>query len=182
MGINTTSPKSTLDIVGKNDTKSPDGILIPRCMVSELSAKDSLYGNEQNGTLIFITSGTGASGKTSDITGPGLYYYDSPSSKWKAAGGGTFNITLEQTSSYVVKSTDNFIKLNINSSGHTLTLPVTGVSIGKKIYVSNIGKNGIDISPLPRNTSYTQVQAGITGALIYLGGSGNGSWDWVTGF
>ncbi|WP_262887690.1 hypothetical protein [Chryseobacterium potabilaquae] len=40
----------------------------------------------------------------------------------------------------------------------------------------------MDISPALRNTSTTQVIAGDSGILVYLGGTSNGSWDWVSGF
>ncbi|RNA60465.1 hypothetical protein D1631_18400 [Chryseobacterium nematophagum] len=186
VGVNTQAPKATLDIVGTAVANVADGVLVPRYTVAELAAKDAAYGASQNGALVFVVSGTGSTGKTSDITGTGFYYYDNPTSKWKAAGGSSssvsFNVTTEQVSDYTVLATDSFIKLNITTAGHILTLPTSGVPMGKTIYVSNIGNNGIDISPLPRNPQFTQIQAGSSGALVYLGGTGDGSWDWVTGF
>ncbi|RNA60796.1 hypothetical protein D1631_02020 [Chryseobacterium nematophagum] len=186
VGINTTTPQSTLDVVGTSSATSPDGVLIPRFTVTQLAAKDAVYGATQNGTLVFVISGTGASGKTSNITGTGFYYYDNPTSKWKATGGGAattaFNVTPLITTNYTVSATDDYITLKIDTSGHTLTLPTSGISVGKKIYVSNTGLNNIDISPAPRNTFTTQVLAGASGILVYLGGTGNGSWDWVSGF
>lgn len=187
VGINTESPQATLDVVAKKGSQAADGILVPRVSASDLSGKDSVYGTAQNGALVFVTSGSGSTDKTSAITGSGFYYYDAPTSKWKTAGGSTsstsnFTVTTEKTTSYAVLPDDGYIRLNINSSGHTLTLPVSGVSVGKIVYVSNVGSNGIDISPAPRNTSFTQVQAGTSGALVYLGGSGNGSWDMVSGY
>ncbi|RNA61548.1 hypothetical protein D1631_06190 [Chryseobacterium nematophagum] len=186
VGVNTNAPQSTLDVMGTTSATKADGILIPRFTVTELAAKDAAYGASQNGALVFVVSGTGSTGKTSDITGTGFYYYDNPTSKWKAAGGSSssasFNVTTEQVSDYTVLATDSFIKLNITTAGHILTLPTSGIPMGKTIYVSNIGNNGIDISPLPRNPQFTQIQAGTSGALVYLGGTGDGSWDWVTGF
>ncbi|UZT98061.1 hypothetical protein ODZ84_00385 [Chryseobacterium fluminis] len=184
IGINTQLPKATLDVVGKKETTSPDGVLIPRSTVSELAAKDAVYGTDQNGALIFVTSGTGASGKTSNITGAGLYYYDAPKAKWTLVGERSFNVVAEKTSDYSALPTDDFIKLNISqNSTPTLTLPVTGVPVGKKIYVSNRGMGTMLLSPLPSNTSsYQTIGGGVNGTLIYLGGSGSGSWEWVSGF
>ncbi|CAA7196603.1 hypothetical protein [Chryseobacterium potabilaquae] len=185
VGIHTNTPQSTLDVVGTSSTASPDGVLIPRFTVAQLAAKDLAYGVAQNGVLVFVISGSGTSGKTSNISGTGFYYYDNPTSKWKSLGGNsmvTFNVTTEITTDYTVLPTDDYITLKIDTSGHTLTLPTSGISVGKTIYVSNIGNNNIDISPAPRNTVFTQVQAGGSGILVYLGGSGNESWDWISGF
>jgi hypothetical protein len=88
VGINNTSPKSTLDITGVTAATIPDGVLVPRFTVAELARKDAAYGSAQNGTLVFVTSGTGSIGKTVNIKGSGFYYYDHPASKWKGMGGG----------------------------------------------------------------------------------------------
>jgi hypothetical protein len=196
VGINTNTPQSTLDINGVTTATVPDGILVPRFTVAELAGKDAAYGLAQNGTLVFVTSGTGIpNSKTSDITGTGFYYYDHPASKWKIVGGpsssAVFDVTPEKTGSYTVTANDGYVTLNINTAGNVLTLPTTGIPIGKKIYVSNTGSEAMDISPIPRNTGsnigsglplYMKVQAGSSGALIYLGGTGNGSWDWISGY
>lgn len=182
-GINNASPKSTLDITGTTAATVADGVLVPRFTAAELTGKDNAYMSAQNGTLVFVTSGTGvANTKTSNITGAGFYYYDDITSKWKAVGGSSptapFSITLEQTGNYTVAAGDSYIKLNINNPGYKLTLPTTGIPIGKIVYVSNIGSKNIDIIPAPANTSYAQVLAQSSGALLYKGA---GSWYWVLG-
>ncbi len=202
VGINNTSPKSTLDITGVTTATVPDGILIPRFTTTELAAKDNAYGSPQNGAMVFVTAGTGiAATKTSDITGVGFYYYDDITSKWKIVGGGIssaapFDVTTEQTGDYIATTTDGFIDLKINTPGHTLTLPTAGIPIGKVIYVSNRGSEAIILSPKPRNHGpltlnspgpplqefeYEKVYPGRSGALVYLGGTTDGSWDWVSG-
>ncbi|CAA7196677.1 hypothetical protein [Chryseobacterium potabilaquae] len=186
VGINTNTPQSTLDIVGNTSSvTSPAGLLIPRFTVAELSARDNAYGAPQNGVLVFVTSGTGSSGKTSDITGAGFYYYDNISSKWKGvegnSGSSSFNVTTEQTSDYTLLATDNFVKLKPITAGHTLTLPTSGIPVGKTIYVSNVGSETMGLAPIPRHPSF-KLDAGISGILVYLGGTGNGSWDWVSGY
>lgn len=187
VGINTVSPKATLDIVAKNGSQAADGLLVPRFTALELSGKDAIYNNEQNGTLVFVTSANGNTNKTSDITVPGFYYYDASASKWKSVAGSSsnasgFNVTDEKIASYSALPSDGYIKLNINTPGQTLTLPVSGVSVGKRIYVSNVGTQNIDISPALRNPSFTNIGAGGSGTFIYLGGTGNASWDWVSGY
>ncbi|WP_144428957.1 fibrinogen-like YCDxxxxGGGW domain-containing protein [Chryseobacterium sp. StRB126] len=86
VGINTANPQATLDVKKTNKGNTAEGLLIPSFTVTELATKDSDYGNNQNGTMVFITEGTGSSGKTAQINGSGYYYYDSPSHLWIPTG------------------------------------------------------------------------------------------------
>jgi hypothetical protein len=86
VGIANNLPATTLDVAGKIDATTPDGVLIPRFTVTQLAAKDAAYGSLQNGALVFVTSGVGSSGKTSDVLGAGIYYYDNFFSKWRRVG------------------------------------------------------------------------------------------------
>lgn len=188
VGINTTTPAATLDVVADTtNNRMPDAVLVPRMTVDQLAAKDGAYAAAQNGALVFVTSGRGSGGKTGNVTGAGFYYYDDSTSKWAAVGGGTapnpaMNITTEQTSSYTATVTDDIILLNITSAGNTLTLPTSGIPVGKKYYVTNRGGNSMDVSPLPREEG-TQNIPGQQGLIfMYLGGSGNGSWSIISGF
>lgn len=94
IGINVETPKATLDIQGTDLSDKPDGLLIPRFTIAEITAKDTTYNNDHNGTLIFITTGSGTLGtKTEYITGKGFYYYDSNNERWKPlsmVSGGSF--------------------------------------------------------------------------------------------
>lgn len=90
VGINTDSPKSTLDVRGKTDasgnTLSTDitGLQAPRLTLAELTAKgNTLYGVDQKGVLIFISdiSGGDTSGSRANITTVGYYFFDG--SQWK---------------------------------------------------------------------------------------------------
>ncbi|WP_294302081.1 hypothetical protein [uncultured Chryseobacterium sp.] len=82
VGINTNTPKSTLDI-SKSATATPDGLLTVRMTGTELAAKDNLYGADQNATVVYVTAVPGTStSKTSNITTPGFYFYNSSISKW----------------------------------------------------------------------------------------------------
>jgi hypothetical protein len=90
VGINTTTPATTLDVVADaTNTSKPDALLVPRLTRAQLTAKDAAYVAAQNGALAFVTTIDGtASAKTTNITAVGFYYYDSPSTTWKALGGG----------------------------------------------------------------------------------------------
>ena len=81
VGINTNGPKATLDL--NKSTASADGLLTVRMTGTELAAKDNLYGAEQNSTVVYVTAvPTTSTAKTSNVTTPGFYFYNSGISKW----------------------------------------------------------------------------------------------------
>lgn len=91
VGIKTDTPQTTLDVRAEaTDTSMPDGVLVPRLDVGQLNAKSAVYGADQNGALVFVTSNTqgGAGTKVENVKDPGFYYYDHATSKWKGVGGG----------------------------------------------------------------------------------------------
>lgn len=90
-----------------------------------------------------------------------------------------FTITPLLTDSYSVTPQDDFVRLNINDDNKILTLPSTGISAGKIIYVSNIGNNAIGITATIVNPAFNSVGAQASGILIYIGGN---SWDWLSGY
>lgn len=90
VGINTVTPKATLDIAASplSDNKS-EGILIPKLSGDDLRAKNDLYNEDQNGTLLYVTSAdTQPLGKTSHVTSVGFYSYDHSLQKWIKLGAG----------------------------------------------------------------------------------------------
>ncbi|WP_143754211.1 hypothetical protein [Chryseobacterium sp. 52] len=197
VGINTTTPSATLDVVANTtDNTRPDALLVPRLSRAQLEAKNTAYldgtagtPSAQDGALVFVNGlgGTGA-GKTVNVTATGFYYYDGTvgNNVWKAVGGGApvtaFVVSAEQTSSYVVPVTEDAILFNVSVSGQSVTLPTAGIPIGKRLYITNRGQNGIDIIPAPRELANTQIQPSQGAILMYLGGSGAGSWSYLTGF
>lgn len=79
IGINTSNPKSTLDVSFSNNANSIDGIQAPRLTLTELTTKgDALYGTDQKGVFIYITDVSGGNkiGQRTNITSPGYYYFD----------------------------------------------------------------------------------------------------------
>jgi len=83
VGINTISPKSTLDVAKTTSTLAPEGFLTVRITGQDLAVKDNLYGADQNSTTVYVTTvPTTPTTKTSNITSPGFYYYKSNISKW----------------------------------------------------------------------------------------------------
>ncbi len=77
IGINTNTPKASLDIIGKpTETSVPDGVIVPRISRSDLISKTA-YSTDQQGALIFVTDLSGTlSSATSNVTSIGFYYFD----------------------------------------------------------------------------------------------------------
>ncbi|MBK5214303.1 MAG: hypothetical protein JJE55_11660 [Flavobacteriaceae bacterium] len=77
VGINTTSPKSILDINSSSSLAptNTDGILIPR--IDVFPSEDP--GTAQNGMMVFLSTPVGVKDK-------GLYYWDAPNNVWVSIG------------------------------------------------------------------------------------------------
>lgn len=81
VGVNTTTPKSTMDVTGlPTDATKADGIIAPRITLAELNAKTS-YGADQTGALLYVTNVSGGSTvpATVQITSIGYYYFNGTS-------------------------------------------------------------------------------------------------------
>lgn len=169
VGVNTATPKTTLDITGTATATEADGVLVPRLTVTALAAKDAAYGSAQNGALVFITGGTGSSGLTANITGPGFYYYNHPTTKWIAVAGaaaGSANIvdldvTLSTAKTLAVGSAaaapedivfNNLLtspSLNGASYSTTTGIYTVGVAGYYSINVNILSTNTVIGSPIP---------------------------------
>ncbi|WP_170234799.1 hypothetical protein, partial [Chryseobacterium hagamense] len=183
VGINTTAPAASLDIVAKNATGTTtrvDGILIPR--VSRERAQSMV--SVPVSTLVYIndvSNGT-QTGSTQYADAVGFYYNDG--TNWIKMGASTtassVNVTAELDANYTALASDDIILFN-TTAVRTLTLPTSGIAVGKKYYISLIGSDGIGFAPASaiRNTSYNILNAGTSATIMYLGG---GKWDVVSGY
>lgn len=132
VGINTTTPQTTLDVTAPNDKSHIAGIQAPRLTRAELTAKgDSLYGADQKGTLIYITdvSGGNATGQRVVVTEPGYYYFDG--SLWQRAVS-----TSEYTNLYIK---DGTLTANRTVTQEDKTLTFTGTATGGSIFHNTTG-------------------------------------------
>ncbi|WP_370895948.1 FISUMP domain-containing protein [Chryseobacterium gossypii] len=92
VGINTESPKATLDVVARNtDGSKPEGIIAPRLTKDALVAASGTgqYGTPQNGAIVYVTdavAGGSSTGQTAYVDAPGYYYFDGVSNQWKKMG------------------------------------------------------------------------------------------------
>jgi hypothetical protein len=163
VGIKTDTPQTTLDVRAEaTDTSMPDGVLVPRLDVGQLNAKSAVYGADQNGALVFVTSNTqgGAGTKVENVKDPGFYYYDHATSKWKGVGGGgdagqikgpmhavvsgpNANVRTSATlTSSTWTSTDFGIFIN-GSPLQLINLPDASANAGRILFVSNLTGGGV---------------------------------------
>ncbi len=75
VGVNTDNPQATLDVVGKVDNSTLDGIIAPRFTGDVLGSKT--YTTAQTGALVYVTeAATNLSGQVVNAASPGYYYFD----------------------------------------------------------------------------------------------------------
>ncbi|WP_148285354.1 hypothetical protein [Flavobacterium sp. B17] len=93
VGINTISPKATLEIKAKTtDGSKPEGIIVPRLTADQIQL--GTYGSNQIGNLIYaLSAATAPNTVTAEITEPGFYYFNG--TKWKKinSSGSTISYT-----------------------------------------------------------------------------------------
>ncbi|UHO40575.1 hypothetical protein H5J24_11810 [Chryseobacterium capnotolerans] len=109
VGVNTTSPQATFDIVGMStDITKTDGLIAPRLKGSELKTKDGLYSTAQTGAIVYITealASTGTTAKTANVTTVGYFYFDG--TLWQKLTYGTFTETDGVIGNEVLNATAN---------------------------------------------------------------------------
>jgi len=91
VGIGTTSPKSTLDIVGDPATATTlDGIMAPRITADQLAAKT--YTADQKSAIVYVDAlpTTTLTGVFANITSIGYYFFDG--ANWQAFAQGGDNL------------------------------------------------------------------------------------------
>ena len=74
-----------------------------------------------------------------------------------------------ETGSYSAQLTDDIIIYNGSTGGLTLTLPTSGVSVGKTFFVANISNQDWQLSPTPLNGGIVTCQAQVGTVLMYVG-------------
>ncbi|PKF74318.1 hypothetical protein [Chryseobacterium sp. PMSZPI] len=172
VGINTTTPAATLDVVATiSDNSRPDAVLVPRMTATDLLAKDNTsgtYAAPQNGALVFITAGTGNTPRTTKITAPGFYYFDNSVPEWKPIGGGAApaGMTVRAQTAATISDADlgNAIVVTSNVTFNLATLTKTN---GKIItFIDATNGPGFSISGAHSTATISPIQSG--GSLSYI--------------
>lgn len=148
VGINTVTPKATLDVAATNtDGTTSEGIIAPRLTGDQIKAKDAQYLAAQAGSLVYATAAVGTSStKTASITAAGYYYFNG--TLWQkvathaidftaslgTGNGGASNATIAASGFNTVilpNVTTNIGGGTWDGSNNTYSIPISGTYIIK---------------------------------------------------
>ena len=165
VGVNTDTPKATLDINGSS-VDNIKGILIPRVTAAEMKTMSghTNFGVHQHSNLVYLTDTmptTDQTDKHEYVTDQGFYYWYSDNTnpdkgRW---------IPLNDLR-YVGRG--NHITMDAGKNGTSLPAGSNNIGIGKGSLNANTGSNNIAVgaSALLKNTSGSGAVAIGTNALI----------------
>lgn len=181
VGVNTTTPASTLDVVGiPTDDTVVDGVIAPRITRSQLIAKSATYTNTQTGAIVYVTDLSGSTNaSTSMIKSVGYYFFNG--TVWASLSGPRFlsiirnNDTVLQNPNSLT-SANSYAAANIPSGGNKCIVTLSGGTItqngitvsGDNIIIPSDGMYEIDfIATLVDNG------LGTTAFRMYIGDTAN---------
>ncbi|MBP1167565.1 MULTISPECIES: hypothetical protein [unclassified Chryseobacterium] len=174
VGINTTTPAATLDVVANTtDNARPDALLVPRMTAAELSSKDDTsgtYGAPQNGAIVYITSGTGTGARKVKITGPGFYYFDNSVPEWKPIGGSATAIgyTNVSQSTAINKNESMLVTTNVTIAAPAIATSVAG---DKFRIVDATGGAGFSVTGVHSSTTTSPAVSGSALEYTFISGA-----------
>jgi len=144
VGINSTTPKATLEIKAQTlDGSKAEGVIAPRLTGDQIKAGDLQYGNEQTGAIIYATQAVQIpSAKTSAITEAGYYYFDG--SVWQKMGGTIQDINIYKdngilTSNRTVAMNDKTLAFTSSATTGTSHFSVDGSTFSVDAVNNKIG-------------------------------------------
>jgi hypothetical protein len=172
---------AVLDLNASDSENGTKALVLPRVSLSALTGDAAKLAGQAllDGMLVYNTN-TGL--------GAGLYCW--VTNKW-------IKLTVEDenvrptivdlnvktiTGDYTVLPTDDILLYTTAEGNNRLTLPTEGVTIGRKLYISDstAGRGLIVFSPsdVMHNQTYTLIYAGSCGTIMYVG---NGKWTMISG-
>ncbi|WP_161531138.1 hypothetical protein [Riemerella anatipestifer] len=191
VGINTDTPNATLEIQISDANKTgntKEGILIPN--VSAERAEN--MGTElEDGTLLFIGSGTAnTAGTTSNYNGKGFYYFDKTTTKWVKVGAASttkeFTARLGQTTGSNYDWTDggkgyvDFYEFTTDGGAIMLPDPTLPENKGRIIHFKN-STGGLINYTGTMGVSYPDRTNGITASSAQMVWSNGTKWYLIGG-
>lgn len=154
VGVNTESPKATLDVMALPDVSSAiDGLIAPRLSGSQLQSKNSLYTSDQVGVIVYAESASPNAGVTTDKTRniilPGYYYFD-----------GTVWVPLKISASNGVTAdpTTGHVKLGGGLTGAT---NISNITAQNNLTFTGTGVNAINLANSSLSVDATNSRVGI---------------------
>ncbi|QIG89341.1 hypothetical protein G6R40_06440 [Chryseobacterium sp. POL2] len=199
VGINTETPQATLDVTGKATTvTAADGIIAPRITGDQLRAKNAVYTQAQNGTLIYVTEAdTAPATKTINVTSPGYYYYDQPTATagvWRAVSSNDWKLTgntgTNPANNFVGTTDEQPLVFRVNNSEKLRITPAGRLDFSNPSALANVlVEGGNETMTGTRNTALGQAAlvANTTGSYnLALGtqsmpANTEGSWNTAVG-
>lgn len=171
VGINTSAPAATLDVVATTtDATRPDALLVPRMTRAQLYNKDAAFLAAQDGALVFVTTIDGtATTKTANVTASGFYYYDGRSTNtWIAVGGGAapagMSVRAQTAATISDADLNNAIVVTSNVTFNLATLTKTN---GKTIsFIDATPPGGFSVTGVHSSATTSPIQQG--GTLTYI--------------
>ena len=119
VGINTSTPAATLDVVASpNDGNKIDGIIAPRLKGSELKVKNSLYGTDQDAAIVYVTEALAlgdTDDKTMNVISMGYYYFD----KTLGTAGRWVRFNTDKPVTFYKSNTNQYVADVLNNNPET---------------------------------------------------------------
>ncbi|WP_306619087.1 hypothetical protein [Chryseobacterium ginsenosidimutans] len=175
VGINTTTPAATLDVVGTPaDATRPDALLVPRMTAAQLVAKDNTVNNyaaAQNGAIVYVISGAGSTTRTTKVTGAGFYYFDNTVPEWKPFTSAAANgMTVRVQTAATISDSDLGNAIVVNTAGTVFNLDALTKTNGKVITFIDNTNGGFSITGTAGTISpnATLSPTGPGGSLSYI--------------
>jgi hypothetical protein len=169
VGINTETPKATLDVTATGSLTTPDGILIPR--ISKLRAKNMV--NTEPTTLVYINelNDDSNSGSTINVNSTGFYYFNG--NQWiKLISGNTdsniYNTDGTLTGDRVVNQDTYKLAFTSEPTSGTNHFSVDGSTLSVDAFNNRVGIGTID----PESKLHVKGDLQFNGSLK-VGGNGN---------
>ncbi|MCV9931394.1 hypothetical protein OIU80_03805 [Flavobacterium sp. LS1R47] len=118
-GVNLQTSNVTLQIVAGNNVSPENGVMLPSITGNDLANKDSKYGKDQDGTMIFVTEAVSESkvtSKTKDVTKRGMYvYHNTPKQQWIPTFSGKAAISDDKIFVVVNRKSTRLMGSNVES-------------------------------------------------------------------
>ncbi|MFS4432181.1 FISUMP domain-containing protein [Chryseobacterium sp. S90] len=159
VGINSLTPKSTLDVTSKtSDGSAAEGFILPRVTGNALHAAEAagVYGADQDATLAYVTAAPDPANRTGQVEGmddAGFYYFNAGSNRWvKMVSSGTNTAAVTQM--LCSASTDiGVLEAGEPAAGINTSIPYNGGNGGiySPVSVPSTGVTGLTAT-LPSGT------------------------------